>query len=297
MEFLKARIATPIEFISGGQFVSEVPWIHTRRNIESFELIIGVHKTLYIEQEDTKYEVNPGDVLLLLPHRVHRGYQVCSEDLSFYWLHFLCPGGFELIDENEMAHEVSFFRTNLSSRLSVANVYIPLFSNPPGIERVNILFHQLLHVANSNYYTFHSVHYLLTSLLIELSEQTIANFYLPQNGNQGDLNLAKIMEWIRINAMSDISVASIAKKFNYNKDYLSRSFKRKTGMNLQEYIHLLKISKAKDLLSGTTRNIKEIAGEVGIRDEKYFMKLFKKYEKMTPSQFRKAYYQIHMNNK
>ncbi len=297
MQYLKTSIKTPIEFVSGGQFVSEIPWMHTKRSVDSFELIIGVHETLYMEQDDIQYEVTPGHVLLLLPNHTHQGYAVCAKHISFYWFHFLCPGPYELIDEYELGSEVSKFRANPDSHRHITDIYIPLFSHPPGIERINILFHQLLHVANSNYYTHQSVHYLSTSLLIELSEQTITNFFMPQTKTKGDINLAKIMEWTRIHAMGDISVSSIANRFNYNKDYLSRYFKQKTGMNLQEYIHLLKISKAKDLLSRTTMNIKEIARDIGIRDEKYFMKLFKKYERLTPSEFRKAFFRTHMNNK
>ncbi len=46
--------------------------------------------------------------------------------------------------------------------------------------------------------------------------------------------------------MEEISVTDVAQKFMYNKDYLSRFFfKKKDRFTLQEYIHLMKISKAK----------------------------------------------------
>ncbi|WP_408011803.1 helix-turn-helix domain-containing protein [Pseudalkalibacillus sp. A8] len=105
----------------------------------------------------------------------------------------------------------------------------------------------------------------------------------------------KIVEWLRIHTTDNISVTSVAEQFNYNKDYLSHIFKQKIGINIQEYIHILKVSKAKDLLSSTNLGIKEIAYTIGISDEKYFMKLFKKYEKLTPTEFRKAYYRTHLN--
>jgi len=297
MQFIKAGIANPIEFISGGQFVSETPWIHTKRNIDSFEIIIGVNKTLYIQQDEIQYEVKPGNVLLLLPGHTHQGFRESEESLSFYWFHFHLPESSKLIDASRMDEDVSVFRKDPDSRQNITDIYIPLFSAPSCIERVNILFQQLMHVVNSNYYTNYSGYYLLTSLLIELSEQTITNFYMPRNKSDRGLNLEKIMEWTRIHAMEDISVALISKKFNYNKDYLSRFFKQRTGMNLQEYIHLQKISKAKDLLSRSMQSIKEVSTAIGIHDEKYFMKLFKKYQNMTPTEFRQAFTKTHMNNK
>ncbi len=109
--------------------------------------------------------------------------------------------------------------------------------------------------------------------------------------------LAAILEWIRVHALGDVSVSSIARQFNYNRDYLTRYFKKEVGMSIQEYIHHQKLSKAKYLLTSTNANIKTVADAVGIHDEKYFMRLFKKYEKVTPTEFRKAYYRTHMNNK
>lgn len=296
MTFIITNIAGPATFFSCGQFVSEVPWIHAKRNIDNFEIVIGVNKTLYIQQGEIKYEVKPGDVLLLLPGHTHQGYRESEAHLSFYWFHFLLPAGYRSIDTSRMDEVVSSLRKDPDSHRNTHNVYIPLFSAPPGIERINIMFHQLMHVVKSNYYTKDSSDYLLTSLLIELSEQTITNFYSPTNKTSRDSNLEKIMEWTRIHAMGDLTVASVAEKFNYNKSYLSRFFKQRTGTNLQEYIHLQKIARAKDLLSRSMLSIKEVTGEIGIRDEKYFMRLFKKYENMTPTAYRQAFTKTRMNN-
>ncbi|KRE47363.1 hypothetical protein ASG81_08630 [Paenibacillus sp. Soil522] len=56
-------------------------------------------------------------------------------------------------------------------------------------------------------------------------------------------------------ALDDISLSDVAEHFTYNKSYLSRFFKKKTGYNLQEYINLMKISKAKDLLTRSSQSI------------------------------------------
>lgn len=295
MKVLKININKPVHFISGGLFITERPWIHSQRIIDSFEIIIGLNKILYIQEGSTKYEVKPGDVLLLLPNRIHKGYIECDEDLSFYWFHFYCQEHHDIMDKSTANEELLLITTHSLSQHPIADIYVPLFCTPANLDRINILSQQLLHVANSNYYIYHGANYLLTSLLIELSEQYIVS-EIKQSRTQSDLNLEKIKEWIRINIHNDISVASIAEKFNYNKTYLSRLFKQKTGMSLLEYLHYMKIRKAKQLLATTSYSIKEISYSVGIQDEKYFMRLFKKHENMTPSEFRKAYYRIHMNN-
>ncbi|GGG25758.1 helix-turn-helix domain-containing protein [Paenibacillus abyssi] len=295
MKYFKTSIDKPVEFISCGLFVSNVPWTHTSRTIDSFEIIIGVNKCLYIAQNNVEYKVGPGDVLLLLPGHVHHGYKPCEEDVSFSWFHFLVDEIYELLDEEALTEQLTKLKKPEAPK-HTSDVFIPLLSAPSRIERVNILFQQLQHVVNSNYYTHLAAHYITTSLLIELSEQMISDYYISPGMSQGDWNISEIIEWIRVHAMEDISVSDVAEKFVYNRDYLSRFFKRKTGFNLQEYIHLMKISKAKDMLTRGSRSIKYISDYVGFNDEKYFMRLFKKYENMTPTEYRKAFYKIHMNN-
>lgn len=200
-------------------------------------------------------------------------------------IHFYCQESYDIIEKSSINQELPLTSTNLSND-PVNDVYLPLFFTPSNPDRFNILSQQLLHVANSNYYINHSTNYLLTSLLIELSQQYIS-LEIKQNKSQADLNLERIKEWLRINIHHDITVTSIAEKFNYNKSYLTRLFKQKTGMNVLEHLHYMKIRKAKELLSGTSYSIKEIAYQVGVNDEKYFMRLFKKHENMTLQNFEK----------
>ena len=55
-----------------------------------------------------------------------------------------------------------------------------------------------------------------------------------------------------------------------------------------EYIAKRRIQAAKELLTGTDRTIEDIAAETGFCTSSYFCKLFKKYEGITPTHFRKA---------
>ena len=57
-------------------------------------------------------------------------------------------------------------------------------------------------------------------------------------------------DFIKNNSMNNISVASIAAELNLNSRYLSRLFKVKKGITIQEYIVEVKMKKACSLLSG-----------------------------------------------
>lgn len=294
MRYVRTDIRQPLEFLSAGQFRSSGPWTHTRREIDSYEIVIGSQGVLYMEQEGERYEVGPGDVLLLLPGVVHFGYRPSEGGLVFHWLHYLCRGNVQICGEEEWEQEHRLLRSN--EYLSALNdtLLIPLFFRPAGMERIDVLFHQLQHLANSPIRHRHALHYMATSLAIELAEQAEPRDdsvppYAP------DKLVSSVVEWIRVHAADSLTASGIANQFGYNRDYLSRLFKRTMGMNLQEYIRMQKMAKAKSLLAGSNRTVKQIAHDVGFPDEKYFIRLFRKYEHLTPTGYRNAYYRKHLN--
>ena len=69
-------------------------------------------------------------------------------------------------------------------------------------------------------------------------------------------------------------------------DYLSRRFKRETGVGLHDYLLTLRIERATSLLVKTTKSIKEISAEVGFRDPQVFSKAFKRRMGCPPTIYR-----------
>ena len=73
--------------------------------------------------------------------------------------------------------------------------------------------------------------------------------------------------------------------------YFSKVFRREMGENFSDYLQRQKVIKAKKELEGTTESITQIALDLGFQDPGYFIKVFKKYEGITPSVFRKYHLQ------
>jgi len=297
MQFLKGNIERALTFISCGHFISEYNWIHGRRIIDSFEIIIGIKGVAYIQQDGEAYDIKPGDILLLLPGHIHYGYFASEKGTEFYWFHFNFKGEYNLIEGKEALLEISPLSSDpYLSRLE-NSILIPIFYHTDNVERLIIEFKQLLHITHSKYYTVKASDYLLTVILIEVSQLYITKIIQDKT----DIEVSKskfinILEWIRINIDKNIDLDTISKKFDFNKDYLSRMFKRNLGISTLNYINGMKIKKAKELLLSSEAKVKEIAYSLGFNDEKYFMKLFKKYENLTPSQYRNAFYKTHLNN-
>lgn len=295
MYYLKADIEQPVNLISAGNFIADNNWKHSERVISDYEIIIAIRNTVYIQQDETEYVLHPGDALLLLPGHVHKGYEYSEKGTSFYWFHFSYNSKYNVISVEDADAIITLINNNSFYNGLSSDILIPAFLKTLNLERITVLFHQILDLLKSHYYTSQGINCIVTTLLIELTEQNISRYKNTNRLTSPD-KLQKIQEWIRIHYTQDISLANVAHEFNYSKEYLARYFKHKMGMSMQQYIYNLKLSKAKELLCESDKSVKEISKFLGFNDEKYFMKLFKRFEDTTPKQFRNAYNKTHLNN-
>lgn len=83
------------------------------------------------------------------------------------------------------------------------------------------------------------------------------------------------------------TIAYYASEIGISKNYLSRLVKKSTERSVGAWIDIVRIQRAKRLLSETRLPVIDIAANVGIEDQSYFSRLFKKETSMTPSAFRK----------
>ncbi|MFQ7538323.1 MAG: helix-turn-helix domain-containing protein, partial [Clostridium sp.] len=95
------------------------------------------------------------------------------------------------------------------------------------------------------------------------------------------------MEYINANMNRKVTLKEIADSIGMNESSLSRMFKSETGVNLNYYINEKKMKKAMELLSSESSMIKDVAAAIGMDDQLYFNKVFKKYYNVSPSEFKK----------
>lgn len=95
-----------------------------------------------------------------------------------------------------------------------------------------------------------------------------------------------VKQYISDNLKENINLKDTAAKFNLSPYYFSRTFKKVFGCNFSEYLNLVRIDEAKKLLKDNSLSVKEICYMVGYSDPNYFSKVFKKYEGVTPTEYR-----------
>lgn len=111
---------------------------------------------------------------------------------------------------------------------------------------------------------------------------TVPSDYTGTTGKVIHLISKKYME-------PDLSVEMICDCLGKSRSYLSRMFKENTGMNLLDYLHTTRLTEAKKLLNETDLGISEIASRVGYYSGWTLARVFKRYEGITPTAYRKAF--------
>src|SRR5690606_29020056 len=96
----------------------------------------------------------------------------------------------------------------------------------------------------------------------------------------------KAMKYIAEHYNEDVKATEIAEWLNITPNHFSYIFKQNKGKNLKEYMDDVRISEAQRLLELTNDKVFEIADQVGYREYKYFVSVFKTVTGMTPKEYR-----------
>ncbi len=95
-------------------------------------------------------------------------------------------------------------------------------------------------------------------------------------------------EYIQAHYMEKLSLDTVASLVYLNPSYLSRIFTESEGMSFVDYIQWVRVQRAKELLTDPRYKVYEVADQVGYPNFKHFLKVFKKLEQKTPSQYRET---------
>ena len=93
-------------------------------------------------------------------------------------------------------------------------------------------------------------------------------------------------KYIDENFQKDVSLDDVSRIVDISPFYFSKLFKQEVGKNFIEYLTEVRLRNARALLNNPQYSIKEVCVMSGYSDPNYFSRIFKKYEGVTPSEYR-----------
>ena len=109
----------------------------------------------------------------------------------------------------------------------------------------------------------------------------------PEAENSASANrlFPAIQAYLEQNYMDhDLNMSALSAHFGLNESTISRVFRQERNMTFLEYLQALRVQKAKEWLK--TGSVKDTAQQVGFWDTQALIRVFKKYEGITPGQYK-----------
>lgn len=121
--------------------------------------------------------------------------------------------------------------------------------------------------------------------------ETLIDYVASSNDEQNasvEYTIERVAEYLDNHYQEKLLIQDVAEMFGFNYSYLCKQFKTVKKISPNEYMIVKRMERAKELLCKCREvSIKEIAELVGYTDQYYFSRIFKLYEKCTPSEYRK----------
>lgn len=216
-----------------------------------------------------------------------------AEDIKMDIIYFdpFCYGRYEKYESYEdwlskLGDDAFFFRPFFER----TNTYIGAFSiNYSFGNRISQLITQTnneLSNQRDSFWPCRSRSYFLELLLnvnSAYNEDTVSEQIF--NGKMTD-EIAHIVDWIHVHYLDKVTLLDITTAFHTNKTTLNQKFKSIMGISVMEYIISLRMQIACSLLRKTYLSVAEIMERSGYRDDAHFLRSFKKYTGVTPTEYR-----------
>lgn len=259
---LESAELLPFRLLRYGEFTSDSRYYTEREGYRSCLLlatISGCGKLRYAGQEAL---LTPGRTAVIDCNHYQYYATHGEEDWKFVWFHFVGTAA----DAFVQMINGSGLRVMEWERWRAEELYgeLSALTAAPGRQTdflVSLWIHQLL------------------SELAQSSDGRTAARYQEE--------MQRAAAYLRDNLEKPLRVGDLAKRSGLSEYHFLRVFKSIIGQPPYEYLTLLRVSRAKQLLAFTPLSVAEIAEQVGYSDARGLIDNFKRHTGLTPSRFRR----------
>lgn len=224
----------------------------------SFELIVVTEGEMQVSVDCNVYNLCQEEAILVFPNQVHE-----LKTLN-HSCHFLCIFSPKLVQ----AYSKLF-----STMVPVCNKFHPDFFF---VERLAAL------TKNDSIINVKGTLYSICAEFDKVAD------YRDKDGGNNEL-LSKIFRFVETNFNRDCSLDALSEFTSYHYVYLSKYFKRSTGISFTEYVNRYRISEACYLLLNDEGTILQTAYDCGFDSLRSFNRNFKNIMGITPSEYQNSF--------
>lgn len=196
---------------------------------------------------------------------------------------------YDLVNVHDELNEVYILATHLRSKLTIQNFTVFLLMKLDShLQKINEDLFQMLKLdihgldIIMKYETLDEIHSWLRYKVYELSELLQLKKY-KKNWKL----VQTIIDDVKMRLHENFTLKDVAEKYSFTPNYLGQIFKEETSTNFTDYVMMLRMEKASELLLQTKLKVYEIANLTGHRYLPYFSRTFKDYYGKTPLEYRR----------
>lgn len=255
---------------------------------DEMEIILMEQGTAVFHVDMNVYEVTAGDAIFVGSGEIHAGYLLGNERCVFSAIVFdsrwLAGPSYDALQEN-------LFDPLMTKRL------IP----PRHIKKNTVWGSSILqyilrilhdHEAHSKTLEISTKAHLYLIFAEMFEQMQLDDKASKVTGSPDKIDRIKVaLGYVHEHYSENIKLKDLASHLNMSEGHFCRFFKQMVQKSPIDYINHYRIQKACKLLENTNYKVVDIALEVGFDNLSYFITLFKKQKQMTPSQYRKLFYE------
>ncbi len=212
-------------------------------------------------------EAPKGSVIVYLPGQPQE-YSFCAEDGSIsYYIHFTGTECHQLMHDTALDKNNIFY---IGKSHTLEGLFDTLISE----------YKQKLKFSPQR----------MNGILLEIiSVIGRKNAYMLSGGSDTNKRFDIVCEYIHNNFSEKLTLKELATKCNLSESRFSHLFTELFGISPKQYIMNVRMENAKELLLDSDMSILEIGSAVGLDDQNYFSRIFKKHCGLSPTEFRNEY--------
>lgn len=249
-----------------------------------FEMIYVYKGKRVTQVENQTLVLNEHDICIFDTMCAHLDIRSMSEGIAFY-----CCITNKILDSyffnhltNKRIRDFFLVRGKLKGDVSYLKLHAGSDAAVQIEENLASIFHEM-EQALTGYGRIAQIHTLRLLNNFKLTDTTDIHTFSKRL--RGTKFFQAVAKYINSN-IADISLEKLCEQFHYQADYYNRLIKKNTGLTYSQYVHTLRMDKAKNLLVNTDMSVNEILIYLGYHYHSYFYKSFQQETGMTPAEYR-----------